>query len=105
MSGISTHVLDTAVGKPAEGVPVRLYFQDQEVGAGVTSRDGRCADLLQGGAKLKTGVYRIIFEIAEKFPDSFYPRVEISFRITDSGAHYHVPLLLSPFGYTTYRGS
>ena len=105
MSGISTHVLDTAAGKPAVGIPVRLYLQDRQVGAGFTTQDGRCAALLEAGAKLEPGTYRVVFEIAEKFPNSFYPKVEISFRISDTDSHYHVPLLLSPFGYTTYRGS
>jgi 5-hydroxyisourate hydrolase len=105
MSGISTHVLDTAAGKPAADIPVRLYLQDRQVGGAITNEDGRCATLLNPGEKLQRGIYRIVFEIAERFPHSFYPKVEISFLIADSEAHCHVPLLLSPFGYTTYRGS
>ncbi|HEX4750049.1 MAG TPA: hydroxyisourate hydrolase [Bryobacteraceae bacterium] len=105
MSQISTHVLDTTAGRPAGGIPVRLYLDDRQVGAGVTNQDGRCVALLENSVKLEAGIYRITFEIADKFPNSFYPKVEISFRVRDSGAHYHIPLLLSPFGYTTYRGS
>ena len=100
MSGISTHVLDTAAGKPAAGVPVQIFREDHLIGLGLTNQDGRYST-----AHSETGTYRIVFDIAEIFPDSFYPVVEISFKVTDAAAHYHVPLLLSPFGYTTYRGS
>ena len=103
-SGISTHVLDTAAGAPAVGIPVRLYLQDKQVGAGITNQDGRCPALLDSG-KLQTGTYRLFFEVAAAFPAAFFPVIEISFRVDDAAAPYHVPLLLSPFGYTTYRGS
>jgi 5-hydroxyisourate hydrolase len=100
MSGISTHVLNTAAGKPAPNVPVQLFREDQLVARGLTNEDGRWSD-----ARSDAGVYRIVFDIAALFPNSFYPSIEISFRISDASGHYHVPLLLSPFGYTTYRGS
>ena len=105
MSGISTHLLDTTAGKPAAGVAVRLFRGERQVGAGVTNHDGRCPALLGSNEGLEAGVYRVLFEIAEHFPNSFYPEVAISFRVVDPSAHHHVPLLLSPFGYTTYRGS
>jgi 5-hydroxyisourate hydrolase len=105
MSGISTHVLDTAAGKPAAGIPVRLLQDQTQLGSGVTDSDGRCPALLGGDASLEIGTYRLIFDIGNRYPESFYPFVEIVFRVTNAGAHYHVPLLLSPFGYTTYRGS
>ncbi len=100
MSGFSTHVLDTAVGKPAAGVPVRLFREHRLIAEGLTNNDGRWSTTYSD-----PGIYRIIFDIAGQYPGSFYPVVEISFRISGSSAHYHVPLLLSPFGYTTYRGS
>jgi len=105
MSGISTHVLDTAGGKPAAGIPVHLFRQNDELGSGVTNEDGRCPALLRSDAQLEAGIYRLVFDIRTKFPNSFYPLIDISFRVADPSVHYHVPLLLSPFGYTTYRGS
>ena len=105
MNGISTHVLDTANGKPAAGVPVRLFSENRELASEVTNQDGRCPKLLPDNMKLEAGIYRIVFEISAKFPNSFYPTVEISFRVTDPSTHHHIPLLLSPFGFTTYRGS
>jgi|SRR5581483_4130741 len=105
MSGISTHVLDTAAGKPAAGIPVHLFRGEHEVSSGITNQDGRCAALLPSDARLEQDIYRLVFDISAQFPDGFYPKIEISFRIADASGHYHVPLLLSPFGYTTYRGS
>lgn len=105
MSGISTHVLDTAAGKPAAGIPVRLLQDHTQLGSGITDRDGRCPALLNTGAMLQVGTYRLVFDIANAYPHSFFPSIEIVFRVVDASAHYHVPLLLSPFGYTTYRGS
>ncbi|MGH3328698.1 MAG: hydroxyisourate hydrolase [Streptomycetales bacterium] len=113
MSAITTHVLDTARGHPAAEVSVTLHRQAvagvwHQLGAGVTDAGGRVADLL-AGEPLEAGVYRITFG-AEEYQqaeggDSFYPEVSVEFRVTDPGAHYHVPLLLSPYGYSTYRGS
>ena len=105
MSGITTHVLDTASGKPATNVRVRLYREEREIGSASTDTDGRCPALLAADTPLKTGLYRLVFEIGDYFPNGFYPEVSISFTIRDTSAHYHVPLLISPFGFTTYRGS
>ncbi|MBV9084047.1 MAG: hydroxyisourate hydrolase [Acidobacteriaceae bacterium] len=105
MSGISTHLLDTAAGRPACGVAVRLFHYDEEIAHGTTDDDGRCPALLPNDAVLHPGIYRIVFDVAGKFPDGFYPEITVSFRVDDTSAHYHVPLLVSPFGYTTYRGS
>jgi len=112
MSQITTHILNTATGKPAVGITVYL---DQKTGAdwkilavGVTNSDGRVGDLLAQNRLLDPGEYRMVFETGPWFEAqniaTFYPLVEIRFYIRDA-AHYHIPLLLSPFGYTTYRGS
>lgn len=103
MSGISTHVLDTAAGKPAAGIAVHLLLDGAEIGSAVTDQNGRCAALFSG--VLQTGLYRIVFDVATYFPDGFYPEISISFQVKEANSHYHVPLLLSPFGFTTYRGS
>ena len=111
MTGISTHVLDTAAGVPAVGVPVTLEIERDEgwerIGAGVTDEDGRIADLLTEGAA--AGTYRIAFDTGAYFTaqgeQGFYPEVSVVFEIKEAHAHHHVPLLLSPFGYSTYRGS
>ncbi len=112
-SPITTHVLDTSVGHPAAGVPVQL---SRETGDGwellaerTTDTDGRVGDLLTPGS-LQAGTYRIRFATASYFAsigveDFFYPYAEIVFRVHETAQHYHVPLLLNPFGYSTYRGS
>lgn len=105
MSTLSTHVLDTALGKPAAGIRVTLERAEGEtVGAGVTDSDGRVRDF----PLLRTGDYRLRFAVAEYFAairrETFYSEIVIAFRIANDD-HYHVPLLLSPFGYSTYRGS
>jgi 5-hydroxyisourate hydrolase len=114
MNRISTHVLDTAKGKPAAGVPVRLERQDSSgkwssLGSGQTDQDGRCGQLLPDGTTLVEGVYRLLFDTASYFGacgvDGLYPLVEITFRIRSGESNFHIPLLLSPNGYTTYRGS
>jgi 5-hydroxyisourate hydrolase len=107
VSHVTTHVLDAALGRPASGVPVSLHDVDGGLLAtGATNEDGRVASL--GPDLLKPGVYTIVFDTAVYFAmidtASFYPNVTITFEITD-GSHYHVPLLLSPFAYSTYRGS
>lgn len=94
---ITTHVLDTSTGKPAKGIAVILEGPTQ--GKGVTNADGRA----QLGEAVP-GRYRLTFEVASYFPDGFYPSVTIDFQIREA-KHHHVPLLLSPFGYSTYRGS
>ena len=104
MSGLSTHVLDTAQGRPAAGVAVTLAMQKgdgwQEVTRGKTDADGRIATLLKDGALQRGATYRLRFEIKT----AFYPYVDVVFTANDD-RHHHVPLLVSPFGYSTYRGS
>jgi len=112
MSGITSHVLDTSLGKPASAVSVSLAYLDdgafRELGRALTDRDGRVKELL-GQHALVAGLYRLSFETAAYYRalgrETFYERVEIQFHVTDATEHYHVPLLLSPFGYSTYRGS
>ena len=107
---ITTHVLDTARGCPARGVPITLAHQDGDawvlVGVGATDDDGRLRTLTPAGP-VAPGRYRITFDTAAYFGDTpaFFPVAEIQFTVVDGAAHYHVPLLLSPFGYSTYRGS
>ena len=113
MSGITTHVLDTSRGRPAAGVPATLEVEAaggwKLLGKGTTNSDGRITDLISKETQLTAGVYRLIFDTSRYFAgqqtDAFYPQVTIVFRIEDPAQHYHVPLLLSPFGYSTYRGS
>jgi 5-hydroxyisourate hydrolase len=111
---ISTHVLDTALGRPATGIFVTLEQLDHNgvalpVGSGTTDANGRVADMLAAGDELDIGTYRLrfatrpYFEAAER--ESFFDDVTVCFRVARGGQHYHVPLLLSPFGFTTYRGS
>jgi 5-hydroxyisourate hydrolase len=108
MSSVSTHILDSARGRPASGVGVRLESADgTEVTAARTDADGRISDL--GPAELDPGTYRIVFDTAGYFDATgqrgFYPEVVVSFAIADPAEHYHVPLLLAPYAYSTYRGS
>lgn len=100
--GISTHVLDTAKGRPAEGVGITLENDGVAVARGVTNADGRLKLIDDPPA---AGTYRITFETGAYDPDGFFPRVVIEFIVRGEAQHYHVPLLLSPFGYSTYRGS
>ena len=108
MSTISTHVLDTSLGKPAAGVRVKLERDSSLIGSGVTDEDGRVRDLIQGGSSLAEGEYKLTFAVGDYFTSSkrssFYNHIVIEFQV-DGDAHYHVPLLVSPFGYSTYRGS
>jgi len=112
MSDITTHVLDTSLGRPAAGVPVTLEMQKtggwQEISRGATDGDGRLRHLLEPGA-LIAGVYRLTFETHAYFHArkvrSLYPQIAIVFQVEDPKEHYHIPLLLSPYGYSTYRGS
>jgi len=109
MSGITTHVLDTSLGKPAEGIRVKLQLEGAVVGSGITDADGRVRDLVAGGPSLPEGVYRLTFSVGEYFEATgraaFYPEIVVNFRVTAGNENYHVPLLLNPFGYSTYRGS
>lgn len=111
---ISTHVLDTTTGRPAAGVGVVLERQGaggelQHVSRARTDADGRVRELVPGAVDLETGTYRLTFETGAYFEtleiDGFYPRVSVLFMVRDSSQRYHVPLLLSPYGYSTYRGS
>lgn len=114
-SPITTHVLDTAQGRPAEGITVLLERLPEEnkhwqtLGQGVTNADGRITDLLPDNHVLEPGVYRLTFKTGDYFKrnqsPNFYPSVPVLFEIQMPEKHYHVPLLLSPFGYSTYRGS
>lgn len=112
MSQVTTHVLDTSLGKPGQGISIKLQkpgADDWEtIGEGRTDQDGRITDLLPDDQILPRGTYRMWFDTGHYFQrqnkEAFYPEVIILFRIFDQ-SHYHVPLLLNPFGYTTYRGS
>jgi 5-hydroxyisourate hydrolase len=113
MSPITTHVLDTRVGRPAAGVRIILEAIDatgawKEIASGATNDDGRAANLLSPGT-LTAGRHRLTFDTGAYFKkqqiEHFYPRVTIEFDVAAPEQHYHVPLLLSPFGYSTYRGS
>jgi 5-hydroxyisourate hydrolase len=114
MSGLSTHVLDTAIGRPAAGIAVRLEIEDgdgwRELATHATNADGRVAHLLPAGTALAAATYRLTFDVAAYHASGgggagFYPHVTIVFTVRDAAQHHHVPLLLSPFGYSTYRGS
>ena len=115
MSQITTHILDTSLGKPARDVPIELFHLDQEqwqsIGKGHTNLDGRVGDLLPNEHILDSGTYRLRFDTESYYRsqssngDPFYPYVDIVFRVDGGGEHYHIPLLLNPFGYSTYRGS
>ncbi len=108
MSSISTHILDTARGAPAAGVRVTLEQQEAAewrlMGDGVTNKDGRIARFVSEGQSVAGGVYRLRFDTGA-YQDGFFPEVVIVFTVGEGAQHYHVPLLLSPFGYSTYRGS
>ena len=116
MSAITAHVLDISRGHPAMGLVVILHVQSSggpddwiELGRAQTDNDGRVKNLLAAGAPIHKGTYRLIFETGAyflaAFAETFFPRVEVLFVVTDPTQHYHVPLLISPFGYTTYRGT
>ena len=114
MSAITTHILDVSAGAPARGVPVTLEGQNpagewETLGGGETDEDGRLRDLLARDIALRPGNYRLIFDTGAYFTkqkiEGFYPQVTVTFTVREAEQHYHVPLLLSPFGYSTYRGS
>lgn len=114
MNRISTHVLDTARGKPAPAVPLRLDFREpdgswRQVSSAQTDADGRCLNLLPEEESLAEGFYRLSFDTAAYFGSQgvrgLYPFVEITFHACAGESHFHIPLLISPNGYTTYRGS
>ena len=114
MSAITTHVLDVSIGRPAAGVLVRLDRRKHDgqwepLGSQKTDSDGRARDLLTADKPLIAAVHRLRFDVSAYFSanqvEGFYPEVTIAFMVNDASQHYHVPLLLSPFGYSTYRGS
>ncbi len=112
---ITTHILDTTIGRPAEGVSVVLEVWDKKsgswvnIGQGTTNKDGRVFDLLKPDHLLEIGTYRLMFDTKAYFEKlkvaTFFPCVPIIFEVKDPRQHYHVPLLLNPFAYSTYRGS
>jgi len=108
MSHITTHILDAAIGRPASDVRVVLLDDSGvERASGTTDSNGRVTDL--GPDLLSNGAYRLKFDVGAYFArtgtETFYPSVTIEFSVTDAEQHYHVPLLISPFAYSTYRGS
>jgi len=114
MSTISTHILDTSLGRPAAGV--RISLETLNAGEGwsplaeaVTDDDGRVKAFVLSEPQLRAGTYRLVFSVAQYFESlnqpSFYPEVTVNFLIEGGAEHYHVPLLISPYGYSTYRGS
>ncbi len=113
MSTISTHILDTARGRPAAGVNVSLEILNAGEGwsplsQGTTDDDGRIKQFVLREQQLGPGTYRLVFTVAQYFESqdqpSFYPEVSVTFMIEAGAEHYHVPLLISPYGYSTYRG-
>lgn len=108
MGTLSTHVLDTSIGRPAAGVAITLSTLDgQELGGGTTDADGRVKDI--GPETLEPGDYVLTFATGDYYrsagQEGFYPTASIAFTVAPGEAHYHVPLLLNPYGYSTYRGS
>ncbi len=110
MGRLTTHVLDTAQGRPGAGIEVKLYRLEGETGtliaSATTNRDGRTDAPLLEGAEFRTGTYQLVFHVGAYFrSQGFLDAVPVRFKIADASAHYHVPLLCSPWSYTTYRGS
>lgn len=114
MSAITTHVLDLARGRPAAGIPVVLERRGSDggwepVAARRTDADGRVRDFFAEGSVLQSGVHRLTFALEEYFAAAgeraFFPQACLEFDVFDAAQHHHVPLLLSPYGYSTYRGS
>jgi 5-hydroxyisourate hydrolase len=109
MSFITTHVLDLGAGQAAVGIPIVLEFREtvaqpwMVIARGQTDTDGRSRDLLSKDQPLRAGLYRLRFNTSEVTP--FFPEISVQFHVIDTQEHYHVPLLLSPFGYSVYRGS
>lgn len=114
---LTTHVLDTAAGRPAAGVRIELFRLSaggrEKLADEMTDRDGRCAAPLLAGQAMRPGTYELVFHVADYFraadaaltEPAFLDQVPVRFGIAEAGAHYHVPLLISPYGYSTYRGS
>jgi 5-hydroxyisourate hydrolase len=108
-SPITTHILDTTLGKTAQGVQVQLFYGTTQIAQGITNQDGRILDWLPIDHQLEAGQYQIRFSVGEWMQsqnrECFYPVVNIDFIIKNTKEHYHVPLLINPFGFSTYRGS
>jgi len=114
---LTTHVLDTAQGRPAAGIRIELYREEaagrRRLGEAVTNADGRCETPLLAGADFETGRYELVFHVGAYFRERaaaavsppFLDQVPVRFGIAEAEGHYHVPLLISPYGYSTYRGS
>jgi len=113
MTQITSHILDTSAGRPAAGVKINLSQQKGpdwiSLGSALTNNDGRVSDFTGNDAILAGGIYKLTFELSDYYSNlgqsSFYPYVDVVFEIDADGQHYHVPLLLNPYGYSTYRGS
>ena len=110
---ITTHILDLSTGRPAAGVRVSLARIDRdkrtEIGTGATDADGRLKELMSAASQMSAATYELTFETGAYFTkrgvECFHPRVTVTFEVRNAAQHYHVPLLISPFGYSTYRGS
>jgi len=113
MSPITTHVLDISRGRPGSGIEVSLQIRSghewKNIGSGVTDANGRCNTLMAENGQIESGTYRLLFGVGAYFhaqhTETFYAEIPIVFEVLHPEAHYHVPLLISPFGYSTYRGS
>jgi 5-hydroxyisourate hydrolase len=113
LSGVSTHVLDTARGRPATGISVSLEVRAGDnwtcIASAATDENGRAGNLIPSAVPFQRGTYRLRFDAAAYFRaqgiETLYSEVSVTFEVRNPGEHYHVPLLLSPWGYTTYRGS
>ena len=113
MSSITTHVLDVSIGRPATGVSIMLEHLDEDhwntIGRGETDEDGRLRTLVPEGTQLSAGTYRLTFDTGSYFlasgTQSFFPSVMVTFQLGEGARNHHVPLLVSPFGYSTYLGS
>lgn len=107
MNTLSSHVLDTTLGKPATNMHITLSSPCGKIAEGITDDDGRCNSW--GDIKFSAGVYQLRFHtktyLADNHGGGFYPHVDIHFELQENGGHYHVPLLISPFGFSSYRGS
>jgi 5-hydroxyisourate hydrolase len=109
MNTLSTHVLDLGLGRPAHGIRVTLSRDDSVLGTELTDADGRVRQFVAPSAPLAPGSYQLTFFVAEYFSQAgreyFFPEIAVRFTLAEGSQHYHVPLLLSPFGYSTYQGS
>jgi 5-hydroxyisourate hydrolase len=113
MSAITTHVLDTSRGRPAVGIEIVLQYRSghewNKLGTGMTDANGRCSTLLADNAQIESGTYRLLFNVGPYYhaqhTETFFGEIPVVFEVPHPESHYHIPLLLSPYGYSTYRGS